>query len=220
MDLVSPEAVLLDLDGTLLDTAPDLGGAVNMLLEQYERTPMPLDALRPYVSQGGLTLVSIAFELDRQSERAHQLWQEYLLLYQQRISRNTQLFNGMGDVLEALEVADIPWGVVTNKPEYLTHPLLRDLDLDTRAACIVGGDTLNESKPSPAPVLHACEAIGIPAGRAIMVGDDERDIVSGKAAGAGTVAAGWGYIQPEDSPASWSADRLMSHPLELLTLFE
>ena len=209
------EALLLDLDGTLIDTAGDLAAAVNKLLEMHDRPRLPFEALRPYVSQGGLTMVSIAFNLDRHSDRAHELWQQYLKIYAANISHHSRLFDGMEDVLERVETTGIAWGIVTNKPEYLTMPLLRDLDLEHRAGCIVGGDTVSEAKPSPAPVLHACKVLGIAPRNALMVGDDRRDIDAGRAAGSRTVAATWGYIQPHDAPAQWGADMMLDHPSQL-----
>lgn len=208
-------ALLLDLDGTLIDTAGDLASAVNSLLAHHHRPTLPFEQLRPYVSQGGLTMVSIAFQLERESDQAFELWQQYLEIYAANISHHSRLFDGMERVLEVAESAGVAWGVVTNKPEYLTLPLLRALKLQQRAGCIVGGDTLAEAKPSPAPVLHACESLGVAPAEAVMVGDDRRDIDAGRAAGSRTIAAGWGYIQPDDSPDSWGADQLMDHPSEL-----
>jgi len=210
-----PEAILFDLDGTLLDTAGDLSAAVNILLERTGKPPMPLEALRPYVSQGGLTMVSIAFDIPRESKKAKRLWRDYLEIYAENLSNTSRLFDGMESVLNRIEAQEISWGVVTNKPEVFTVPLLEALGLFHRAGCVVSGDTLIHSKPSPAPIIHACEILDVSPERVIMIGDDQRDIVSGRAAGTRTIAAAWGYIQPDDSPDSWGADAILQHPREI-----
>jgi len=203
---MATKAVLLDLDGTLLDTAGDLVAAVNRLLLKHHRSPLSLGTLRPYVSQGGLRLICEAFSIAEDSEFAIALRAEYLTLYRNNLSIHTKLFHGMDRFLTSLEKSGIPWGIVTNKPEWLTLPLLTEVGLTQRAACVIGGDTLTVSKPSPAPVLYACEQIGIAPSDTLMIGDDKRDIDSGAAAGTLTVAAGWGYIQPADNLSLWQAD--------------
>ncbi len=210
-----PDAILFDLDGTLLDTAGDLAAAVNVLLKNNGKSELPFSTLRPWVSQGGLTLVSIAFNLPRESAEAQSLWQQYLSEYQENISVHTALFNGMEHVLHGIESSSRPWGIVTNKPEYLTQILLRDLELSHRAGCVVGGDTVKRSKPWPDPVLHACELLTIAPRNAVIIGDDARDIQAGKAAGLATAAAAWGYIRPDDDPFSWGADVVLEHPGQL-----
>jgi len=200
------QAVLLDLDGTLLDTAGDLVGTVNRLLLNHQRSPAPLQNLRPYVSQGAICLISRAFEIDEESDFALSLKQEFLTLYRDNLSIHSKLFSGMEEFLNYLDQQSIPWGIVTNKPEWLTIPLLVETGLSQRTSCIVGGDTLEESKPSPAPVIHACSLLNVSPSFALMVGDDKRDIDSGNAAGSLTAAAGWGYVQPGDSMSSWQAD--------------
>ena len=203
---LSVEAVLFDLDGTLVDTAGDLIAAVNRLMLRHGRPPAPLMSLRPYVSQGGLRLICEAFGIEDSSEFALELRDEYLKLYRENLSCHSRLFCGMERFLNAIEELKIPWGVVTNKPEWLTFPLLEEIGLNSRAACVVGGDTMPEAKPSAAPVLHACKVLNVAPARAVMIGDDQRDIVSGAAAGTVTIAAGWGYVLPHDNPAHWDAD--------------
>lgn len=209
------DALLFDLDGTLLDTARDLVDSANVLLINAGREPMPMATLRPWASQGGLLIVSIAFDIAPESEQAQQLHQQFLEQYASRISRNTVLFDGMQKVLEKIECSGKPWGVVTNKPAYLTKPLLTQLGLDKRAACIVNGDTVNHPKPSPEPMLHACKLLQVAPNRAAVVGDDRRDIESGKAAGLFTFAAGWGYIRATDAPTNWGADVVLQRPEQL-----
>jgi phosphoglycolate phosphatase len=210
-----PEAILFDLDGTLLDTAGDLSAAVNTLLEQTGNPSLPLEVLRPYVSQGGLTLVSIAFDIPRESKKAKRLWRDYLDIYADNLSNTSRLFDGMEKVLHRIEAKGIAWGVVTNKPEVFTVPLLEALGLLHRAGCVVSGDTLIHSKPSPAPIIHGCDILKVSPQRAIMIGDDQRDIVAGRAAGSLTLAAAWGYIQPDDSPNRWGADAILQHPRDI-----
>jgi phosphoglycolate phosphatase len=212
---VAPEAVLFDLDGTLLDTAGDLIAAVNTLLVEDGRSPVPPERLRPWVSQGGLTLVSLAYDLPRESEQAHGLWKRYLVAYESAISNHSRIFRGLEGVLDALEKSGRPWGIVTNKPGYLSQRLLQELDMLDRPACLICGDTASRSKPWPDPVLLACDRIGIAPGRTLMVGDDCRDIDSARAAGARAVAAAWGYIRPDDSPDSWGADGVVNRPAML-----
>ncbi len=202
----SLEAVLFDLDGTLVDTAGDLIAAVNRLMLRYQRSPVSTERLRPYVSQGGLRLICEAFKIEDSSSFALELRTEYLDLYRENISNHSRLFCGMTSFLSAVEASNLKWGIVTNKPEWLTHPLLAEMGLDRRASCVVGGDTLSESKPSPAPVLHACKALNVTPGNAVMIGDDRRDIEAGASAGTMTIAAGWGYLLPNENPANWHAD--------------
>ncbi|MYH90564.1 MAG: HAD-IA family hydrolase [Gammaproteobacteria bacterium] len=210
-----PDAVLFDLDGTLLDTAGDLVAALNTILDEDGRPPMPLDTFRPWVSQGGLTLVSMAYGLPRESEEAQALWQRYLAAYESDISRHSCLFDGLEGILAGLESGSRPWGIVTNKPTYLTDRLLRELGMRDRPACMVCSDTAPRSKPWPDPVLLACEIMGVPPERALMVGDDERDVASARAAGADAVVAAWGYIRPDDDPATWGASAILPRPAAL-----
>ncbi len=209
------KAVLFDLDGTLLDTAGDLIGAVNVLLDRHGKQVLPVEALRPWVSQGGLALVSRAFELSPDDRHARQLWRDYLEEYKARISATTSLFDGMSSILSSLEKSDRRWGIVTNKPEFLTSSLLEQLDLGFSPDCVVCGDTVSRSKPWPDPVIHACTLLGVSPSQGLMVGDDERDILSGQSAGMLSLAATWGYIRPNDDPKFWGADAILDHPRQL-----
>lgn len=211
----SVKAVLFDLDGTLLDTAGDLIGAVNALLTRHDREQFPLPVLRPWVSQGGLALVSRAFKLSPDDQHARQLWREYLEEYKSRISTTTSLFNGMASILSMIEESNRKWGIVTNKPEFLTSLLLEQLDLEFKPDCVVCGDSVSRSKPWPDPVLHACELLSISPEQGIMVGDDARDILSGQGAGMVSLAASWGYIRPDDDPEHWGAEAILEHPGQL-----
>ncbi len=208
--------VLFDLDGTLLDTAPDLAAALNATLQLNERAALPFDMIRPVVSHGGRALIELGFGLDPQHPEFEPLRKQLLDLYQANIAVHTALFPGMAEVLDELEHRGIRWGVVTNKPGWLTEPLLDALALDSRAACIVSGDTLKERKPHPAPLLHACKLAGCQPGETLYVGDAERDIEAGRNAGMRTLVALFGYLMEHDRPEQWGADALIEHPADIL----
>ncbi len=211
------QAVLFDLDGTLLDTAPDMVGALDELRAEHTLEPMDFAAARAHVSNGALGLLRAGFaHLDDDGREA--LRDRYLALYERRLCQATGLFPGMAAVLDALDAVGRPWGVVTNKPGYLTEPLLAGLQLRSRCACVVSGDTLARRKPHPDPLLHAAERLALPAEQTAYVGDASRDIEAGRAAGMRTVAAVYGYIQPGDDPTDWGADHQVSHPREILAL--
>lgn len=209
-------AFLFDLDGTLLDTAGDMVGAVNMLLAEEGRAPRPVEVLTPFVSQGGLVLVSRGFDLDQDEPETRDLWRRYLDLYEANICNHTALFKGLHEILVEITQRGQSWAVVTNKPLRFTLPLMALVDLPGKPGSVVCGDTLAQSKPSPEPVLLACEQLGVEPAAAVMIGDDERDIVAGRDAGCITLAAAWGYIQPDDDPAAWGADGVVAEPGELI----
>ncbi len=208
--------VLFDLDGTLLDTAPDLADALNAVLEENGRTPLPYAHIRPVVSHGGIALIDLGFGLEHTDPQFEALRTRLLVVYRANLSRKTRPFPGMLEVLERLEARDINWGVVTNKPGWLTEPLLRDLDLFDRAVCVVSGDTLDERKPHPAPMLHACEQAGSQPAQCVYVGDAQRDIEAGINAGMHTLVALFGYIPEGEDAHAWQADASISAPDELL----
>ena len=210
------DAVLLDLDGTLVDTAPDMGGALNNLLREEDLEPLPLDVIRPWVSQGGLVLTRLGFAGRVPEAQIEPLRRRFLDHYRAIVADDSALFDGFDAVLEDLEARGIPWGVVTNKPEWLTGPLLDALGLAARAAVVIGGDTLARRKPDPLPLVTAAERIGVACANCVYVGDDERDIVAGRAAGMQTLVAAWGYIEPGVDVAGWGADGVVARPAELL----
>jgi len=212
-------AVLFDLDGTLLDTAPDMIGALDELRREEALGPIDYDFARAHVSTGALGLIDIAFGEPDEAHRMS-LRERYLDLYAQRLHTATVLFDGMAEVLEHLERDEIRWGVVTNKPSFLTEPLLDALGLLCRCACVVSGDTLPERKPQPQPLLHATTLIGVAPDQAMYIGDADRDIAAGKAAGMMTVAAAYGFIPPGDDPHTWGADHLIEHPRHLLAILK
>lgn len=210
------KAVLFDLDGTLLDTAPDLIACANLLLQENQRAILPPGMYASVVSHGSAAIIQRSFNLPPGDPWIETLRERFLNLYREHVSRRTQPFVGMLELIGDLESRGVIWGVVTNKPAWLTNPLLRDLSLHKRAACIVSGDTLPYRKPHPAPVLHACETLGIAPDETMLVGDALRDVQAGKAAGLLTLIALFGYISGEDDPYRWGADGLLGHPSELL----
>lgn len=208
--------ILFDLDGTLLDTAPDLAFALNETLREFGQAPLPYETIRPVVSHGGIALIKLGFGL-RPGDEGYQARREFLLdTYRRNIARATRPFAGMDELLDTLERQGLNWGVVTNKPAWLTEPLLQELGLFERAAVVVSGDTLNERKPHPAPMLLACERAGSQAHECLYVGDAKRDIEAGHNAGMATLVALFGYIGDEDDPHNWGADALVESPREIL----
>lgn len=220
MQLKGPiKAVLFDLDGTLADTAPDLGGALNRLREEAGMPPLPLDSLRPHASNGARGLIGAGFGIDPKHERFPDLLKRFLALYENQVCTDTRLFPGVAELLVGLEHRAIPWGVVTNKIERFTQPLMAGLDLVQRAACIVSGDSAARPKPDPAPLLMACAKAGVEPGKALYLGDDLRDVQAGRAAGMLTVIAAWGYLA--GSPISeWGADIVIDHPSQLIEILD
>jgi phosphoglycolate phosphatase len=210
------QTVLFDLDGTLLDTAPDLAAALNQVLAENRRDPLPCEAVRPAVSHGGIAIIRLGFDLEESDPAIEPLRQRLLELYRANISTHTRPFPGMAEVLDTLEARGLNWGVVTNKPGWLTQPLLSDLGLLQRAACVVSGDTLAQRKPHPAPLLHACTLAGSEPQRCVYVGDAQRDVEAGNNAGMYTLVALFGYFQENDRPHEWQADAMINAPADLL----
>jgi phosphoglycolate phosphatase len=212
----SIRTVLFDLDGTLLDTAPDLADALNQVLRQNGQQTLPYENIRPVVSHGGIALIELGFGLAPGDPTFDGLRKQLLDIYRDNISRKTRPFPGITELLEHLEKRGINWGIVTNKPGWLTDPLLRDLGLYDRAACVVSGDTLSERKPHPAPMLHACIQAGSRPAQCVYIGDARRDIEAGRNAGMHTLVALFGYIGADDDTGTWQADAAISTPDALL----
>lgn len=212
--MLTLEAVLFDLDGTLLDTAPDMIGALNDMLRADARGPVDYERARAQVSNGALALIDFAYTNVAEHARL-ELRDRFLEIYALRVAQDTVLFPGMADILEELEAAGIPWGIVTNKPATLTDALLTALELRHRCACVVSGDTLARRKPHPDPLLHAARHIGVTSAAAMYIGDATRDIEAGKAAGMVTVAAAYGYVAPGEQPHDWDADFAIKAPDDL-----
>jgi len=214
--LHAPQAVLFDLDGTLADTAPDLAYALNQTLLHYGLPELPFEQIRPVVSHGGIALIKLGFNM-QPDEAGFEERRQYLLdVYLNNLCRDTRLFDGMDEVLEHLESNAIPWGIVTNKPAWLTDPLMVEMGLHTRTPAIVSGDTCSNRKPHPEPIEFACQLLGVPAKRCWYVGDAGRDMQAGRAAGCTTIGATFGYIYAEDPIENWDSDINIDHPRQII----
>ncbi|MDH5517809.1 MAG: phosphoglycolate phosphatase [Gammaproteobacteria bacterium] len=211
--------VLFDLDGTLVDTAPDMAHSLNLLLDEQGSARLAYEIIRPHVSNGSEALVKLGFGDALEQPRLDALKKRYLEIYQQNIHIHSQLFPGMEQLLEAIESAGKRWGVITNKPSWLTEPLLQSMGLSSRCACIVSGDTTAQRKPDPEPMYHACELIGVKATDCIYIGDARRDIEAGNNADMKTIIATYGYIGEWEDIHSWGADALIDQPQEINQYF-
>ncbi len=212
----SINAVLFDLDGTLLDTAYDLGLALNHLLQEQQLPALPFDLIRPAAGSGSRGLLKLAMQMGPEDHRYPVLSDRLLALYQHYLTETTQLFPGMETTLDFLEKNAIPWGIVTNKPAKYTDPLIMHLQLDKRAMCVISGDTLSKSKPHPEPILHACQLLQQRPEHCLYIGDSAIDIQACQAAGSPSLAALYGYIPAEDDPLTWGADGYIHHASEII----
>ena len=210
------KAVLFDLDGTLADTARDLGAALNRLLAEEGHPPQPYSAIRPIASHGARGLVSLGFGIDRDHPRFEEYRLRFLDHYEHSFADETILFDGINEMLQALQDKGLAWGIITNKPMRFTDRLVPALPFITRPAVTVSGDTVGVPKPDPRPMLHATSLIGINPAHCLYVGDAERDIQAGRAVGMKTVLAAWGYISEQDKPDQWGADISINQPMDLL----
>lgn len=210
------KAVLLDLDGTLADTAPDLAGALNDLLIAEGREALAYESVRPFVSYGSPRLVRLGFGEDLVEQEFERLKSAFLDLYRARICEHSCLFPGIDDCLRAFEENGLGWGVVTNKPGWLTEPLMIELGLNERAGSIVSGDTLSRRKPHPAPLIKAAADLDTAADQCAYIGDAQRDIEAGRAAGMYTMAVSWGYIPADENIGDWDAHRILDRPEQIL----
>lgn len=208
--------VLFDLDGTLIDTAPDMAAALDKLCTEQNQPLLPFAQVRPHVSNGSVALVKLAFGDNIDAARLEFLKQRYLDIYADDLAIESRLFAGTEAVLQHLEKNHIKWGVVTNKPGYLTEPLMRALKLTTRAACIVSGDSTQNRKPHPEPMHYACNLAGSKSEHCIYVGDARRDIEAGINAGMKTLVACYGYIADTENTEDWGADAQIQKPEEIL----
>jgi N-acetyl-D-muramate 6-phosphate phosphatase len=210
--------VLFDLDGTLVDTAPDLGYALNLQLKKHGKKPLSDAAIRPYASHGSRGLIGLGFGITPTDAHFIAMRDEYLSIYDTVFTRSPVLLPGIAELLEVIEGNNLLWGIVTNKPRRFTIPLIESMGLHKRAACVISGDDAPQPKPSPATLLLACEKIGVKPINCIYVGDAERDIQAGKSAGMKTVVALFGYIDVTDKPEEWNADALIQKPDGLINL--
>lgn len=208
--------VLFDLDGTLIDSAPDLAGAANAMRTARGLPALPYEQLRPMVGSGARGMVGTAFALAPGADGFDALRDEFLRRYEQSLLQQTAVFEAMEPVLQALERAALPWGIVTNKHARFALPVVRGLGLEPRAAALVCGDTTAHSKPHPEPLLEAARRAGVAPQACVYVGDDLRDMQAGRAAGMHTLAAAWGYLGETEPVHAWGADAVLQSPHALL----
>ena len=214
---LSPQGMLFDLDGTLLDSAPDLHAALATYCGEVGAAVPSYASVRTVVSRGSRAILRCAF--DESDEALLERMPRYLELYHSMMARHTRPFEGIESLLDMLEGNGIAWGIVTNKPGYLTDDLVKQIGWDERACAVVSGDTLPVRKPDPAPVLLACERAGLDPAQCFFVGDDRRDVLAGRDAGLYTVAVQWGYLDGGD-PHAWGADVVVTHPRDLIELLK
>lgn len=212
----SLQAVLFDLDGTLVDSAPDLAGAANDLRAENGLSPLDYTVLRPLVGSGARGMVGAAFGVGPGDPGYETLRTRFLDIYGGRLLRMTTVFAEVWTVIDALEGAGLRWGIVTNKAEHLAVQVAAGLGLHPRAGVLVGGDTTPHAKPHPAPLLEAARRLGVEPGRCLYIGDDHRDMVAGRAAGMGPLAAAWGYLGAGEPVHAWGADAVLEMPGQLL----
>lgn len=214
------QAVLFDMDGTLLDTAPDFIAIIQAMRQDQGLAAVDEARLRGVISGGAKAMILAGFEVDPLGAELEPLRLEFLERYQTQCAVHTRLFDGMEEILRDLDAARLRWGVVTNKPVRFAEPIMQRLGLAERSACLVCPDHVTHSKPDPEMVVLACRQLDVDPQTALFIGDDLRDIESGRAAGSKTVAARYGYIHPDDHPEHWGADAIIDHPLELRALLD
>jgi len=220
-DSASPlKAVLFDLDGTLLDTAPDFAIVVNLLLQRHGKPPIEYSLIRATVSNGARALVSLAFGINEGDSEFADLRQQLLELYSQHLSVKTKPFDGINELLDWLEAQRLSWGIVTNKPRIYTEPIIENLGLAERCATIICPDDVQRTKPDPEPLYLACKQMQCAAEQTIYIGDHRRDIEAGKNAEMRTIAANYGYINSVDPAKNWNADFYVDHASELTPLIK
>ena len=215
---MSIKAVLFDLDGTLADTALDLGGALNTMLREQGLPEVSMDKIRLVASHGASGLLKLGMNLDKSDPNHARLRQQYLDTYETCFDKDTVLFEGIDDLVQAIHARGLKWGIITNKPHTFTHRLVPQLGFSVAPDVVVSGDTTAEAKPSTKPMFYACEQIDIAPEACLYVGDAERDMQAGKNAGMKTVLVSWGYIHADDKTEEWPADSVIDTPEQLLQL--
>ncbi len=208
--------ILFDLDGTLLDTAPDLAEAVNTLRRERGLANLPLANLRPFAGYGSKALIKAGFNIDENHPEFSQLIEAFLEQYQRRTLHETTFFPGVEDLLMTLDEKNIPWGIVTNKPERFTQEIVTRLGLDKRAQCIISGDTLSRRKPHPDPILYACKLMNAAPENTFYIGDTHIDVLASQAAGTKTLVVMYGYTSDDENPQSWNADGYLQSPCDVM----
>ncbi len=210
------KAVLFDFDGTLADTAPDLGHALNRQRVARGMPALPIEQIRPQASAGSRGLLNLGFNIKPGDNDYESMRDEFLYFYTERLCHDTCLFPGIDELLDELEIRDLPWGIVTNKPARFAHPLIQMLGLTQRVACVICGDETNNTKPHPEPLLAASNKIAISPTSCIYLGDDIRDVQASLAAGMQPIVARYGYLGNDQPPENWGTSYLIDHPTELL----
>lgn len=210
--------VLFDLDGTLIDTAPDMAAALDILCDEEQHVRRPYSEVRPIVSNGSVALVELAFGEELDAQTLERLKKRYLEIYQEHLAIHSQLFDEMDNLLKQLEKNGIKWGVVTNKPGWLTEPLMESLGLHKRAACIVSSDSTKNRKPHPEPMYYACRLTDAQPEECVYIGDARRDIEAGHNAGMKTIIAEYGYIADSENTEDWHADHTIQSPSQIFSL--
>jgi len=208
------DCVLFDLDGTLVDTAPDLIACLNKTLAVFGFPTVDYAAVKPCISLGALAMIKQAVN-DSTPELQNDLLNHMLTCYENNIAEHSRFFTGISETLTTIESLGLKWGVVTNKRERFTRPLMTALNLDHRAACVISGDTTNNSKPHPEPMLAACKQAKVKPEHCVYIGDAAHDITAGRSANMKTLAAVYGYLKDSDQPEHWGADALIEHPQQL-----
>ena len=211
-----PRAVLFDLDGTLIDSAPDLAGSANDMRLARGMPPLPREQFRSMVGAGARGMIGVAMGVTPSDTGFEELRDEFLDIYARRLLSETRIFEAVEPVLRAIEGMCMPWGIVTNKAHRYTMPVVEGLGLHKRAAVVVSGDTTPHAKPHPEPLLEAARRIGVAADACLYVGDDFRDVQAGRAAGMKTVVAAWGYLGKDEPVSAWGADIVIEAPRDLL----
>lgn len=213
-------AVLFDMDGTLLDTAPDFIAVCQAMLKAHGREPIDDQRIQDVVSGGARAMVAATFDMDPEAPGFETLRQEFLDRYQEHCAVLTRPYEGMPELLESIERSRLIWGVVTNKPVRFAAPIMEQLGLAERSQVLVCPDHVTKSKPDPEMLLLACSQLKVDPSEVLFIGDDLRDIESGRAAGTKTAAVRYGYIHPDDNPAHWGADVIVDHPRDLLAVLD
>lgn len=214
------QAVLFDLDGTLIDSAPDLGAAADQMRTDRGLAPLPLERYRPLAGAGARGMLGVAFGITPEAPEFVALREEFFVNYERRMLAHTRVFEGVAELVQALQARGLRWGVVTNKARRFTEPLTAALPLFASAGAVVSGDSTPHAKPHPEPLLEAARRLGLAPADCVYVGDDERDIVAGRAAGMRTVAATYGYLGTQADATRWLADAAITTPLALLKWLE
>jgi phosphoglycolate phosphatase len=213
----SIRSVLFDLDGTLLDTAPDLAYALNQLRKAHDLPSLPFTTIRHIASLGSKAMIKFAFEIDENHSQFNGLREQFLTLYENHIADSTRFFPNIENVLNKLDQQQVPWGIVTNKLTKHTLGLLKALNFEDRPGCIICGDSLTTFKPDPAPILHACQLLNEEPQHCVYIGDARTDVLASKAAGLCSLVALYGYINTdEENPFAWLADGYIDHPEEIM----